>query len=147
METKACAIGTIGAPSYANIFMDHFERKLINPFIKGFSLIYLRFIDGIFFIMTGSKKDLMKFLNEHNAKQGSIKFEYQISKTSITFLDTEVYVKNNKLYTKMYRKKKQIVKHSSTSTLNTLNLCRPIFRLIKLTTKNLSINNSQKSKR
>ena len=48
----------------------------------------------------------MKFLNELNTKHESIKFEYQISKTSITFLDTEVYIKNNKLYTKIYRKKK-----------------------------------------
>ena len=31
--------------------------------------------------------------------------EYQISK-SITFLDTEVYIKNNKLYTKICRRKK-----------------------------------------
>ena len=110
--------------------MDHFEIKLFYPFIKGFSLIYLRFIDDIFFIWPGNKKDLMKFLNELNTKEESSKFEYQISKTSITFLDTEVYIKNNKLYTKIYRKK-QIVKHSSTSTLNTLNLLRPIFRIAK----------------
>ena len=48
----------------------------------------------------------MKYLNEHNTKCKSIKFEYQISKTSITFLDIEVYIKNNKLYAKIYRKKK-----------------------------------------
>ena len=65
--------------------------------------------------------DLMKFLDELNTKHGSILSEYQMSKTNITFLDTEVYIKNNKLYTKIYRKK-QIVKHSSTSALNTLNL-------------------------
>ena len=46
----------------------------------------------------------MKFLNELSTKHESIKFEYQISKTSI-FLDTEVYIKSNKLYTKIYRKK------------------------------------------
>ena len=103
--------------------MDHFEKRLIYPFIKGFSLIYLRFTDDIFFIWTGNKKDLMKFLNKLNRKHESIKFEYQISKTSITFLDTEVYIKNNKLYTKKYiYKKNQIVKHSSASTLNTANL-------------------------
>ena len=100
--------------------MDHFEKNLIYPFIKGFSLIYLRFIDDIFFIWPGNKKDLMKFLNELYTKEESSKFEYQISKTSITFLDTEVYIKNNKLHTKVYRKK-QIVKHSSTSALNTQN--------------------------
>ena len=84
--------------------MNQFEKKLIYPFIKEFLLICLRFIDDIFFIWTGNKKDLMKFLNELNAKHESIKFEYQISKTSITFLDIEVYIKNNKLHTKIYRK-------------------------------------------
>ena len=58
--------------------MDHFEKKLTYPFIKGFSLIYLRFIDYKFLIWTGKKKDLVKFLNELNTKQKSIKFEYQI---------------------------------------------------------------------
>ena len=48
----------------------------------------------------------MKFLNELNTKHESITFEYKMSKTSITFLDTEVYIKNNKLYTKIYKKKK-----------------------------------------
>ena len=47
----------------------------------------------------------MKFLNELYTKHESIKFECQISKTSITFLDTEVYVKNNKLCTKIYGRK------------------------------------------
>ena len=93
--------------------MDHFEKKLICPFIKGSSLISLRFIDNIIFIWTGNKKDLMKFFNKLNTKHESIKFEYQISKPSITFLDTEVYTKNNKLYIKISRKK-LIVKLSST---------------------------------
>ena len=105
LQMKGCAMGTICAPSYANIFMDHFERKFIYPFIKTFSLIYFRFIDAIFFIWTGSKTDLDKFLNELNAKHPSIKFEYEISKERISFLDTEIYIKNNKLHTKIFRKK------------------------------------------
>ena len=44
------------APSCANIFMDHFERRYISPFLQGLSLIYLRFVDDIFFIWTGSKE-------------------------------------------------------------------------------------------
>ena len=75
--------------------MDHFKKKLVYPFIKGLSLVYLRFID-IFFIWTGNKKYLMKFVNEFSTKHDSNNFEYQILKTSITFLDTEVYIKNDK---------------------------------------------------
>ena len=54
-------------------------------------------IDNIFFVWTGSK-------TKRNKKDKSIKFEYKISQKSISFLDTEVYIKNNKLYTKIYRK-------------------------------------------
>ena len=60
LQIKGCAMGTICAPSYANIFMDHFERKLIYPLIKTFSLIYLRLIDDIFFIWTGRSRKNFK---------------------------------------------------------------------------------------
>ena len=98
------------------------------PFIKGFSLIYLRFIDLMFFIRTGKKKDLLKFLNELNTKHESIKLEYQISKTNITFLDTK-YTQRITNYIKKYKENRQIIKHSSISTLSTLNLGRPVFRI------------------
>ena len=98
-------MGTICAPSYANIFMDHFERKFIYPFIKTFSLIYFRLIDDIFFIWKGSKTDLENFLNKLNTQHPSIEFEYEISKERISFLDTEIYMKNNN---KTTVKKKQL---------------------------------------
>ena len=61
-------------------------------------------IDDIFFICTGSKEQLISKLDELNTKQDSYKLEYKTSKTTISFLDTDIYIKNNKLYTKMYRK-------------------------------------------
>ena len=107
LQTKGCATETICAPAYANIFKDHFERKYIYPFLEGISLSYLRFIDDIFFVWTGSKDQLITFLNNLNIKLNSIKLEYKISQTSIPFLDTEVYIRNNKLYTKIRIGKKQ----------------------------------------
>ena len=68
-------MGTICAPAYANIFMDHFERKYIYPFLDGLSIGYLRFIDDIFFTWTGSKYQLITFLNDLNTKYNSIKFK------------------------------------------------------------------------
>ena len=62
-------------------------------------------IDDIFFIWKGSKTDLENFLNKLNTKHPSIEFEYEISKERISFLDTEIYIKNNKLHTKIFRKK------------------------------------------
>ena len=68
LQTKGCAMRTICAPSYANIFMDHFEKKYIYPFLQGLSLIYLRFIDDIFLIWTGTKEQLTNCLNNLNKK-------------------------------------------------------------------------------
>ena len=76
LQIKGCAMGTICAPSYANILMDHFEIKFIYPSIKTFSLIYLRFIDNIFFIWRTIRTDLVKISNDLNTKHPSIKFEY-----------------------------------------------------------------------
>ena len=104
LQIKGCPIGTICTPSYANIFMDHFERKYIYPYLEGLSQSYLRFIDDIFFIWTGSKDQLITFLNDLNTKHNSIKFEYKIAQSNIPFLDTDVYFKNNRLYINICRK-------------------------------------------
>ena len=39
-----------------------------------------------------------------HTKHPSIKFEYKILKEKIAFLDTEIYITNNKLHTKIFRK-------------------------------------------
>ena len=104
LQIKGCTMGTICALAYAKIFMDHFERKYIYPFLKGFSLCHLRFLDYIFFVWIGSKDQLITFLNDLNTKHNSIKFEYKISQSSIPFLDMQAYIKINKLYTKIHRK-------------------------------------------
>ena len=116
-------MGTICAPFYPNIFMDHFEKKYRYPFLQGLSIICyfinLRFIDDVFFIWTGTKEQHTICLNNLNKKHNSINFEYKISQTrhnsinfeykisqtSITYLDTEVSIQNNKLVTKICRKR------------------------------------------
>ena len=86
LQIKEFAMGTICAPSYGNIFMDHFDKKYIYPVLQGISLIYLRFIDDIFFIRTGTKEQLENGLNNVNKKQNSIKFEDKISELTSHFL-------------------------------------------------------------
>ena len=42
-------------PSYANIFMEHFTKKCVNPSIQATSVVYLRFINDILFEWICSK--------------------------------------------------------------------------------------------
>ena len=68
-KIKNCAMATICKPTYDNIFMDHFERKQIYPFLERLSLNQLRFIVDMFLIWTGSKDQLIKFFNDLNSKK------------------------------------------------------------------------------
>ena len=95
LQIKSCAMGTICAPSYANIFMSEFEEKYICPLIKNKSVIYLRYVGNIFTVWSKSESELRKFLNEINQKHQSIKFDFKFSKENIEFLDSLVHIENN----------------------------------------------------
>ena len=91
LQIMGCAMGTICAPAYANIFMAQFEKQHIYPYIKNKSILYLRYIDDIFMIWTGTKQELLIFLENLNSKHKTIKFEHNISHSKISFLDTLIY--------------------------------------------------------
>ena len=92
LQIKGCAMDTICAPAYANIFMAEFEQKFIYPLIKDKSILFLRYSDDIFMVWTKSEKQLTDFMNELNQKHPSIKFDYKFDCKRIEFLDTLVYI-------------------------------------------------------
>ena len=105
LQIKGCAMGTICAPSYANIFMGIFEKKYIYPFIESNAKLYLRYIDDIFILWTSTRQEFENFISELNQKHSSIKLDYEMSSIEIPFLDTIVYIDNkNHLQTRLYRK-------------------------------------------
>ena len=105
LQIKGCAMGTICAPAYANIFMAEFEQKYVYPLIKDKSILFLRYIDDIFMVWTKSEKQLKDFMSELNQKHPYIKFDYKFDCKQIEFLDTLVYIdQQNKLQTTVFRK-------------------------------------------
>ena len=105
LQIKGCAMGTICAPAYANIFMANFELKYVYPHIKDKTKMLLRFIDDLFMTWTGSEQELLDFINDLNKKHSSTKFEFKYSQTKIEFLNVLVYKDhNNMLQTTIYRK-------------------------------------------
>ena len=55
----------ICAPVYANIFWENFEIKQIYQYIKD-KKMFLRFIDDLFMIWTGSEQQLLDFMSDLN---------------------------------------------------------------------------------
>lgn len=85
--------------------MGTFEEQYIYPFIEGKAKLYLRYIDDTFILWTETKQQFDNFLSELNEKHNSIKFDYEMSTTEITFLDTIVYIDNkNHLQTRLHQK-------------------------------------------
>ena len=92
------------------IIMSHFERQYIHHIIIGKSLKYFRYIYYIFliihrlYIIQGQRKNLINSSKIQIKKHLCIKFYYKAWKDRIVFLETEIYLHNGKLDTKIYRK-------------------------------------------
>ena len=106
LQKLGCAMETICAPNYANIFMGKFERNFTYPCLQTFSNFYCRFIDDIFLLWNGSEIQILDFITRLNSRHHTIKFDFKYSKSSIELLDTKIYKnkEKNKLLTTIYRK-------------------------------------------
>ena len=103
LQKRGTAIGTRMAPSYANIFMDRLERRLIqNAEVK--PLIWWRYIDDIFIVWTEGEDRLKEFINYLNNAHDTIKFTYKWSKHEIDFLDVKVLNESGVLETDVFIK-------------------------------------------
>ena len=83
------AMGTKFAPAYANLFMTRLEERLLEA-SPDKPLIWMRFIDDVFFIWMHGEEKLKSFINHLNSSHETIKFTSEQSRDSISFLDVQV---------------------------------------------------------
>ena len=67
-------------------------------------LIWLRYIDVIFFIWTHSKEQLNLFLKDLNKFYPNLKFTYETSQNRVDFLDLNVGLKGGAIFTDLHIK-------------------------------------------
>ena len=68
--------------------------------------MFLRYIDDLFMIWTGSEQELLDLMSDLNKEHPSIKLQFKYSPTKIGFLDVLVYkYHNNILQATIYIKK------------------------------------------
>ena len=85
-QVSGTAIGTKFAPPYACIFMDRLQNDFLETQILK-PLVWLRYIDDIFFIWTHSEEELKKFMGELKSFDTNNKFTYEYSDKIVSFLD------------------------------------------------------------
>ena len=67
-------------------------------------LVWLRYIDDIFFIWTHGEKELKEFMRELNSFDTNIKFTYEYSDKKVSFLGLQVDIVEGKLITSLFVK-------------------------------------------
>ena len=112
-QIKGTAMGTPMAPNYANLFMDKFETNILKSYYKKTGirpLIWVRFIDDIFFIWTEGEQSLNEFIefaqsfSTTTSMKSNIKFEVHQSTDRVNFLDVSVLLQNGIITTTIYSK-------------------------------------------
>ena len=108
LQVKGTAMGKKFAPAYANIYMANWEDKALQKCPRK-PFCYVRYLDDIWGIWTGSLTEFEQFVDILNKHDPSIKLKQEIHSQSINFLDTTVYkgpnfIIDNKLDIKVYFK-------------------------------------------
>ena len=81
-QISGTGIRTKCTPPYACIYMDEFENEFLS-LRSDKPLVWLRYIDDVFFIWTHGEKELHRFMEALNNHQSNIKFTYTFSKNCV----------------------------------------------------------------
>ena len=103
IQNTGTSMGGRYAPPYANIFMGKIE-DIIHQEWSQHILIWKRYIDDIFFIFTGTTRELTRLKLFMNNIHDTIKFTFEHSSDTISFLDITINIKNEKIMTTIHRK-------------------------------------------
>ena len=95
-------MGTKMGPSYANLFVGYIEHQFFNQY-NGPDL-YRRYIDDRVGATSSTREELNQFITALNSFHPALKYTWEISDTSLAFLDIKVSVEGNGLCTSVHYK-------------------------------------------
>lgn len=103
-QTQGTPMGTCFAPPAMGWWE---EQVLMTTQARSMSenvSLYVRYIDDIFILWQGSEESAKCFADQINDNSLILKFTCTTSKEAIKFLDFELFVENNKIQSRTYRK-------------------------------------------
>ncbi|KAJ1134918.1 hypothetical protein NDU88_001364 [Pleurodeles waltl] len=107
-QCQGVAMGAKFSPSYANLYMGQFEKKHLwsncPPDLTEHILYWGRYIDDILAIWTGNVSDLNILIKHLNTNDFNLVFTHKMDTTKIEFLDLLLYITDNKIMSRLYRK-------------------------------------------
>ena len=90
VQVDGVATGSPLAPAVANLFMHSLESPVLQRWSKAV-VLYRRYIDDIFLLFHGCRKDLDDFMKEMDTMHQNIKLTWTVSPHQVEFLDLVIY--------------------------------------------------------
>ena len=97
-QVNGVAMGTKMGPSCANLFVGYIENQVFNQFNGTKPELYGRYIDDCFGAISSSREELDHFITSVNSFHPALKYTWEISETSIAFLDISLYQWQRPIY-------------------------------------------------
>ena len=97
-------MGTKMGPSYANLFLGFLEEKIRNSYNGPKPEMHLRYTDDIFGITQLSEDDLTNWMSFVANFHPAIQYTTDISRTSVTFLNINIQIKDGRILTQIHYK-------------------------------------------
>ena len=103
-KTNGVAMGTKMGPSYANLFVGFIEHQFFSQYHGPKPELYGRYIDDCIGATSSTKEELTQFITAVNSFHPALKYTWEISDTSLAFLDIKISIEGNGLCTSVYYK-------------------------------------------
>ena len=103
-QINGVAMGTKMGSSYANLFVGYIEHKFFNQYDGPKPKLYRRYIDDCIGATSSFREDLNQFITAVNSFHPALKYTWEISDTSLAFLDIKVSIEGNGLCTSVHYK-------------------------------------------
>ncbi|KAK2549798.1 hypothetical protein P5673_029619 [Acropora cervicornis] len=91
-------------PSYASLFVGYVEHQFFNQYDGPKPDFYGRYIDDCIGAISSSREELNRFITSVNSFHTALKYTWEISETSLAFLDIKVSINGNGLRTSVHYK-------------------------------------------
>ncbi len=98
------AMGTKMGPNYANLFVGFVEKQIFEQYTDPTSDYLGRYIDYCVGTASCSRGELEQLINYVNNFHPALQFTWEISETSVSFLDILVSINGNRLVTSVFYK-------------------------------------------
>ena len=108
IQINGTAMGTIMAPTYANIYLKNKEEKFLlnpssNPFLNNIKL-FKRYIDDICIVYENLNNNIADFLRILKKTYEPLELTVKLGKQNQIFLDTEISINTHKITTQLHQK-------------------------------------------